>query len=330
MTKKKIFYKYRTVNSELLDSLCFDRVYYANPSTFNDPMDCMFAIECDSSIEDLRKLYFKLKHPRISKESEQAIESYFFRAEARGILDKIARDTIIHDLNMFYSNANDPFYECPRDKAEIGIVESAIREELKKYYNRGVFCLSTTYSSQLLWSHYGDQHKGICIGYSTNRDPEPELGRVLYGNMVKIPTSLLMDAFVNENEASKIIVDEEILLRKSTAWKYENEWRLIGNVGLHDSPLLLEEITFGMRCPAAVKHTIERAIADRTSSVKLYQMAHPYDSYKMKRHSYYPNNEGLFLPKVAQSGKEIFGIFDDVEQQLPDGLEPYVIDSDND
>ncbi|QEE13624.1 hypothetical protein [Aeromonas hydrophila] len=50
--KKEVFYKYRAMNTNLIESLCWDKIFYASPATFNDPLDCkMFSIENNSSIE---------------------------------------------------------------------------------------------------------------------------------------------------------------------------------------------------------------------------------------------------------------------------------------
>jgi hypothetical protein len=45
-------------------------------------------------------------------------------------------------------------------------------------------------------------------------------------------------------EAQKAL-DRDVLLRKAKEWKFESEWRLIGQPGLAESPLLMTEITFG-------------------------------------------------------------------------------------
>jgi hypothetical protein len=42
--------------------------------------------------------------------------------------------------------------------------------------------------------------------------------------------------------------------RKAASWRYEREWRVIGQRGLHTSPLELEELIFGMRCEETVRY----------------------------------------------------------------------------
>ena len=41
----------------------------------------------------------------------------------------------------------------------------AHKNEMLKY---GICCFSHSYNSQLMWAHYAEQHKGICVGFDTN------------------------------------------------------------------------------------------------------------------------------------------------------------------
>jgi hypothetical protein len=86
-----------------------------------------------------------------------------------------------------------------------------------------------------MWSHYGDQHHGVCIGYSVPSDVGEDLHKVKYGGKRLV-------------DASQVVAMLD--LRKAASWRYEQEWRLIGLRGLQDSPLELEEVIFGMRCRA--------------------------------------------------------------------------------
>jgi hypothetical protein len=81
-----------------------------------------------------------------------------------------------------------------------------------------------------------------------------DLHKVKYGGSRLVPTSKVI-AMLNGDGDARREVDEAILLRKAASWRYEREWRLIGQRGLQDSPLELEEVIFGMRCKESVKLT---------------------------------------------------------------------------
>ena len=135
-------------------------------------------------------------------------------------------------------------------------IDAKIQREILKRYDRGVCCFSATKYNPLLWSHYADHHRGICIGYSLDRVPEPKLHKVVYGGSRSVKTSLIARALLKNDHEAQDLLNRDVLLRKSPSWRYEREWRLLGNRGVHDSPLELADVTFGLRCPEALKHVL--------------------------------------------------------------------------
>ncbi|BCK61708.1 hypothetical protein BWQ95_21350 [Aeromonas hydrophila] len=307
--KKEIFYKYRAMNTNLIESLCWDKIFYASPATFNDPLDCkMFSIENNSSIEELRKIYARLKFPRTLKNAEKNIRGKDIEAKIKPLLEEMAKSIVIDNLNRMSYNSTDPEYTCTPEDAETGILTSNILSELREHYSRGVFCFSKDGKNMLMWSHYGDEHKGICIGYSNDRKPTPNIRPVIYGKYGVIKTSSLYKAFVKNDKDEQTTIENEILLKKSSAWRYEKEYRLISSTGLQDSPLKLEEITFGLRCPDEVRHTIIKMMEGRRQEIKYYEMVLTHKSANLIKSPYNGNSEwSINFPQVARSAVEIFG-----------------------
>ena len=307
--KKEIFYKYRAMNTNLIESLCWDKIFYASPATFNDPLDCkMFSIENNSSIEELRKIYARLKFPRTLKNAEKNIRGKDIEAKIKPLLEEMAKSIVIDNLNRMSYNSTDPEYTCTPEDAETGILTSNILSELREHYSRGVFCFSKDGKNMLMWSHYGDEHKGICIGYSNDRKPTPNIRPVIYGKYGVIKTSSLYKAVVKNDKDEQTTIENEILLKKSSAWRYEKEYRLISSTGLQDSPLKLEEITFGLRCPDEVRHTIIKMMEGRRQEIKYYEMVLTHKSANLIKSPYNGNSEwSINFPQVARSAVEIFG-----------------------
>uniref|UniRef100_UPI0040565126 DUF2971 domain-containing protein n=1 Tax=Candidatus Electronema sp. TaxID=2698783 RepID=UPI0040565126 len=190
-----MFYRYRTFSVTTLDSLCCDTLYFAPIGTFNDPLDCNPTIECDSNAEELRNLLTFLIQQRISTEVRESLEKARIRGEwATAHANKSAQIEATNELASIAYHATAPDYEIEVSEAEAErwLIVQAIERELKRHYERGVCCFSTTYSSPLLWSHYGDQHKGICIGYSLERNPRPQPQKVVYGESRSIKISILI------------------------------------------------------------------------------------------------------------------------------------------
>lgn len=302
------FYRYRTFSTNTLDSLCKDTLYFAHPGTFNDPMDCSPTIEGDSSLDDLRRLLTHLTRQRVKSEVLSSLSKARVKGEgATAHAEKRAISEARNELANIAHNATDPDYSVSEAEAEAWMLVEGIRRELNRNYERGVCCFSTTYSSPLLWSHYGEQHRGLCIGYGLERRPKPEFHSVVYGGSRSIRTSLLMEALLRENPVAKRELDRDMLLRKARGWSYEKEQRLLGVQGEQDSPLLLKEITFGLRCPTSVVHAIIKALAGRDNSMRYFQMYEVRGRFVLRRAEVDLNELGMYVPKTAQSGLEVFG-----------------------
>lgn len=308
----KTYYRYRTFSSNTLDSLCRDTLYFSNPGAFNDPLDCNPTLECDSSNEDLRKLLAFLVRRRVKREVLNNLEQARMKGEvANHHAMTHAQSEAVKELQYIAYHATNPDYEGEVSEAESWLLVIEIERELQKYYERGVCCFSKSYSNPLLWSHYGDQHQGICIGYGIERNPIPELNKVVYGGSRSIKTSVIIHAFVANNEQAQIELDRDVLLRKAKGWKYENEWRLIGKQGNQNSPLLLKEVTFGLRCSSSIVHAVVKALSGRDNDINFFEMYTIRGSFTLRRRTLDIYELNAYFPHTAMSGIEMFGEVND-------------------
>ncbi|MCW1886965.1 DUF2971 domain-containing protein [Luteolibacter flavescens] len=269
-------------------------------------------MECDSDLEQLRGLlsflvqrrvstetFGFLRKARVSQESATAFADNRAQKEAREILIQMA------------DHAGHPDHECSKEDAEQWLLTLEIQKELILSYDRGVCCFSTTWKSPVLWSHYGDQHRGLCLGFSLDRDPKPQIHRAIYCGNRGVKTSVLVRAFVEGDPSAKSQIDQDVLLRKARGWSYEKEWRLIGDEGLQSSPLLLKDVTFGLRVSASVVHSVVQSISGRQKPVKFYEIFEVPGNYQLKRRAVDLDEIGRYLPVTAESGFEAFPDTDD-------------------
>ncbi len=164
--------------------------------------------------------------------------------------------SILNDLN-------DPF-----ELLNFEISEQANQTDWQKTISimsksTGVLCFSKDWSNPLLWSHYADQHKGICLGFDIS---EESLEKIEYRNC-PIPYDEIKVIFdgdmykENPNNEKQEIAMKKILLTKYEGWRYEDEVRCFAS--LEDSEdgkyfldftvnsstkLTLKEIILGVRC----------------------------------------------------------------------------------
>lgn len=116
--------------------------------------------------------------------------------------------------------------------------DSKLREYIAKERNRfqslvddnrntfGVSCFSESCSSLLMWAHYANNHKGLCVGYrlldfflSLSLPVFP----VIYSNnRAKISS---VDLTAPRKSAVQFLTKS--LSAKSLEWSYEKEWRII-------------------------------------------------------------------------------------------------------
>jgi hypothetical protein len=281
-------YKYRSFSAQTVDSLVSDKIFYADPVTFNDPLDTKPSLNADSPIETLQKILIRLVASRVKAEMTASAEGIKYRGPKTiaHIANHSARQAakILAETEYYATN---PDYGMPPEEALKDILTMRIQTELLGRYGKGVFSLAQRYSCPLMWSHYGDQHHGLCLGYTIPKEAKSSLHQVTYGGTRLIATSKIAAMLDGDNKA-RDEVDAAVLFRKASDWKYEKEWRHLGPKGLADSPLELTDITFGIRCASSVKHAVIRAVSGRDVEIKFFEMRENNADFRLNR---YPVND---------------------------------------
>ncbi|HEY1926618.1 MAG TPA: DUF2971 domain-containing protein [Caulobacteraceae bacterium] len=261
-------YKYRPFSNRSLEMLVEDRLFFADPTTFNDPLDSKPTLVTDVDAAALETILDRLMEQRLLAELSAAAKTMKYRGPKT--LDHIARQSrqaISRELAEIRYNATNPEYG-DEDPLQY-LLGQYVELELLRRYDKGIVSFAERETCPLMWSHYGDQHNGICLGYSAPADAV--LHKVRYGGDRTVAASLI-GPMLDGNALAQHQVDEAVLLRKSADWRYEQEWRLIGPRGAHNSPLELEEVVFGLRCPAAVRFTLVKAFASRRRPIRFHEI----------------------------------------------------------
>jgi hypothetical protein len=305
-------YRYQRFSTWALQALCHDQLHFADPTDFNDPFDCQPTVEYDSDIATLRQILAKLLGRRVERETLHAMNNVKIKGNyASAHVEKFVRYSVQTELKRIAHYAINPDYDDRNPDYECWLLTNQIQRELLMRYDRGICCFSSTYANPLLWSHYADQHNGLCVGYNLDREPKPILQKVEYGGSRTVKTSLIAKAYLDNNKTAQENLDHNILLRKAPAWRYEKEWRLFGSRGIQDSTLALKDVTFGLRCPDAIIHSIIAAFETRDPKIQFYEVCEVRGSFKLKRRKVDTGEMRIFLPNTARSGLEIFGPVDD-------------------
>ena len=191
----KKLYRYRPAsygkcNNNLdLAAIKDEKIWFSRPKNFNDPFDCQFDYDIKSIASSL-----------LRKDAD------LMRLYSDSIEDKM---TIEEAINESVETNKTDFYK------QIALLKQ----------NVAVACFCEKNDSILMWGHYADCHKGICIEYNLHDFPK-ELSftpmPVLYSKKTAIFRGDISDDIIHEFYIKS-------LLTKSLDWAYEKEWRIVRN-----------------------------------------------------------------------------------------------------
>ncbi|MBN3099422.1 DUF2971 domain-containing protein [Pectobacterium brasiliense] len=242
-----MIYKYRAINQRTFEILINKKIYFSAPIDLNDPLDCSIDIEAE---------YQKV----VGKYNPDISEEYNRKA------------FLLYLLNNHHKDKDDNYVK----------LNVLIGDFIKTL---GVFSASKNERDALLWSHYGDSHKGICLGFDESIMPDEDVfmsGGIKYKGAPAyqdIFESLIeeLGTFVQPwnskpNYPAEMgdkfytkqlyVLMEGNLMIKSSKWEYEEEYRIVRNKhGLFSfNPEALKCIVFGVRTSEVDKETIRNIL----------------------------------------------------------------------
>lgn len=167
----------------------------------------------------------------------------------------------------FSSNVRLPYYRFDVHNSPYWVYDEKKQEDDK-----------AEYLNSLMWAHYADSHKGICIKYRfseclsqlfcENPNIVAFFEDVIYSNddMEKYSVDVCKHI---ESKRNEIGLNEALLL-KGKCWEYENELRLIyydvngnGNYATIDILGCIESIYFGTNCSSKDVETIHKIMQSK-------------------------------------------------------------------
>ncbi|MBZ9857072.1 DUF2971 domain-containing protein [Mesorhizobium sp. CA13] len=260
MIPKKL-YKYRKFDVVALRMITYHGLYYADPRRFNDPLDCELSIQPDISPRKLSDLLKSLLGPEREADWRHEIASARYYASEEGDikLAGAARDYLRR------------------------ILADRIGTEIRKDFDqRGILSLSATWRSVLKWSHYADEHRGICLEFDTTELPHDRLAPVRYDGVRSVMASDIYAWKLGGDEAAGSRAFETHFYSKAPDWSYEQEWRDIGDKPGECGDYRITGVYFGFRCDHAVQVAIVKMLG-LDSNVDLYDVhLNPY-SFELSR-----------------------------------------------
>ncbi len=170
----------------------------------------------------------------------------------------------------------------PEDDLNIKRICEDAKAELKK---TGILSMSEVDNEILMWSHYADQHKGFCIGFS-QVGLSDDFGTVKHPAEYDVqydeskPFSSLFKRYERSNYRPFKFLDADVyqilIQYKHENWHYEKEIRfLYPKIGpVEFNPINLKTVSYGIRTPSYHKKTLNNLIKSKSkfNHIKQYQM----------------------------------------------------------
>lgn len=198
-------YHYQPFNVDHIVKLLTNKtIYCSNPKHFNDPWDCKPWY--DTSMLDDPIEFEKAKDFVIKKYREGSNAPIDLQDQ---LIEKLGeREFLKNILTGWFSNSSDSCAVSFR-----------------------IYCLTPYCTNSLMWAHYADKHKGVCLEFDST-------GR-LFGGAWQVKYN---DVFQGERFYEMDFDPMFRLLHKSDVWKYEDEYRIVsreptGELEYDESPL---------------------------------------------------------------------------------------------
>jgi hypothetical protein len=181
------------------------------------------------------------------------------------------------------NDLNDPYDLCALDLTDPAISKAmdALIIHFKK--TKAILCFSRNWDNLLLWSHYGDSHKGICLGFDI---PDGDPGANHDTDVLYQPNVLQ----IRRPEDVNFDLANRLLRTKHESWSYEQEVRMF--VDLNDPPdadghywidfappLVLKEVIVGAVCDPRVSMSVEEAVGLYGDAVRCWWAGMRLDAF---------------------------------------------------
>lgn len=236
-------FKYRSLANEqdrqrVREVVVASKIFFPPAKSFNDPFDLHPVFDLTASREVQRK-----DHERLSKKFE-GLGRTERRKEARRVM------------------------KTSMSRQNIATTTRIVQDEHARVIteNVGVLCVCRQRDDILMWSHYADSHKGVCLEFDGLSEFMAPAQQVKYSK-----TREPIRAYHESHEQMM----EKALLTKSEHWAYEDEYRLLryeGGPGLVEfRPPNLTGIIVGANADRETMELLRVWINERDEPMQLYR-----------------------------------------------------------
>ncbi|RXJ78767.1 hypothetical protein CRV03_01700 [Arcobacter sp. F155] len=283
--KPEVLYKYREDSIRTEEIIKNQKIWLSSPAKLNDPLECRIGeIPAKWEEETIRTLekaqlmgvlmqHHSLRPPKcLFSLSEKETKRWIKR------FTKMDHSKKVKAMRKLYSDH--------------GIIlsrpENIIKDMRDRISNVGIFSLSEDHSNELMWAHYGANHEGIALGFSTLSDCKLSNQRHCLPVIYSPVKPTFKAGFKNEVQImapgsgqaniQRVSFEDEVfrstISTKTPVWNYEKEWRYVEeNYGLFDFPGILTQVVFGSQMKQERKNYYKKLVSENISNhVDFYEI----------------------------------------------------------
>ncbi len=250
-------YKYRPWDEYSRAIITENELWFSAPIDFNDPFDCQFP-EIPATEPEVARRYLTVQ---LEKDKARAVLS-------GNQSHVVFCDLALNDIPKWTDERILKFWWADHELAKFDVL-----------HNSSICCLSETNDNLLMWSHYAEGHKGICLEFTytlENQFGKPEC--VVYREDYSVHDYNDWSSIDNES----LLVDA--IYTKSVHWSYEREWRLFelrAPYGVRYFPKeLLTGVIIGCKASNEVRTELIELCIDR-ADITLYEASRNSNSYNL-------------------------------------------------
>lgn len=237
----KILYKYRNWTNCYHRKLITDlELFFSSPISFNDPFDFQITYRYDLLSRDERKEIYR------NELIKNGYSGLNIEQQAEYLAD-----------NGPLANSN-----------HLKMVSEYQKQKMNTSF--GIVSLSTKPDSILMWSHYGDCHRGFCVGFNVSSiidEFQVQWHKVHYENTFPelIPIA----------GSSWLARMAEAMHTKFKDWVYESEYRFV-KFGYSDKAVNLNQshyksLIFGCAMPVQHKEELKSIVQNVLPKIEIYE-----------------------------------------------------------
>ena len=200
------FYKYRKLDERTLECIENGYLWMSEFDKLNDTFECSLILDNESMLRDLFTAESNVK---------------LFKAYGYTEVELSSIRNHINPFSEYRRIAKTKGIEIPlTEQQQLERVRSAWKkDEVERNSNIRICSFSTIKNSLLMWAHYSDEYRGICIEYDLIDSDKirPWMQPVHYTDF-----RVRVKNFEEINSRLNVVAS----VTKSTHWEYEKEWRL--------------------------------------------------------------------------------------------------------